>query len=173
MNIKTLTVAALLAAAAPLASVAATIQGEIEIGGEVSLASLNDFTGVDFIGDGIVIVSAGDLSFAKGTAVTLTDIDFSSPGDIWSVGLFSFVATSFSDILANGFGGKDFEAQGVLSAAGFDNTEGTFRFSSQSGRTLASFSSSSFTTPIPLPAAGWLLIGGLGGLAAMKRRKKA
>ncbi len=26
---------------------------------------------------------------------------------------------------------------------------------------------------VPLPAAGWLLIGGLGGLAAMKRRKKA
>lgn len=26
-------------------------------------------------------------------------------------------------------------------------------------------------TPVPLPAAGWLLIAGLGGLAAMKRRK--
>ena len=28
------------------------------------------------------------------------------------------------------------------------------------------------TTPIPLPAAGWLLLGGLGGLAAMRRRNK-
>jgi hypothetical protein len=27
-------------------------------------------------------------------------------------------------------------------------------------------------TPIPLPAAGWLLLGGLGGLAAMRRRNK-
>ena len=27
--------------------------------------------------------------------------------------------------------------------------------------------------PIPLPAAGWLLLGGLGGLAAMKRRRKS
>ena len=26
---------------------------------------------------------------------------------------------------------------------------------------------------VPLPAAGWMLIAGLGGLAAMKRRKKA
>nr|WP_319386759.1 VPLPA-CTERM sorting domain-containing protein [uncultured Roseibium sp.] len=30
-----------------------------------------------------------------------------------------------------------------------------------------------FATAVPLPAAGWLLIGGIGGLAAMRRRKKA
>ena len=29
------------------------------------------------------------------------------------------------------------------------------------------------TTVIPVPAAGWLLLGGLGGLAAMRRRKRA
>ena len=28
-------------------------------------------------------------------------------------------------------------------------------------------------SPVPLPAAGWLLLGGLGGLAAMKRRRKS
>ena len=28
-------------------------------------------------------------------------------------------------------------------------------------------------SPVPLPAAGWMLIAGLGGLVAMKRRKKA
>ncbi len=28
------------------------------------------------------------------------------------------------------------------------------------------------TNPIPLPAAGWMLLAGIGGLAAMKRRKK-
>lgn len=29
------------------------------------------------------------------------------------------------------------------------------------------------TSPVPLPAAGWMLLAGIGGLAAMKRRKKA
>lgn len=32
---------------------------------------------------------------------------------------------------------------------------------------------SDFVAPVPLPAAGWLMIAGLGGLAAVKRRKKA
>ena len=30
--------------------------------------------------------------------------------------------------------------------------------------------STNTTTPIPLPAAGWMLLAGLGGLAAMRRR---
>lgn len=30
-----------------------------------------------------------------------------------------------------------------------------------------------YVAPIPLPAAGWMLLAGIGGIAAMKRRKKA
>jgi opacity protein-like surface antigen len=29
------------------------------------------------------------------------------------------------------------------------------------------------TTPVPLPAAGWMLLAGLGAIAAMRRRAKA
>ncbi|MEO9576479.1 MAG: VPLPA-CTERM sorting domain-containing protein [Tateyamaria sp.] len=35
------------------------------------------------------------------------------------------------------------------------------------------FIASIHTTPVPLPAAGWMLLAGVGGLAAMRRRKKA
>ena len=38
---------------------------------------------------------------------------------------------------------------------------------------LSNYGTISTPNVIPLPAAGWLLIAGLGGLAAVKRRKRA
>ncbi|GGE25889.1 VPLPA-CTERM protein sorting domain-containing protein [Gemmobacter megaterium] len=37
----------------------------------------------------------------------------------------------------------------------------------------ANFTAASNPAPIPLPAAGWMLIAGLGGLAALRRRRKS
>jgi len=39
--------------------------------------------------------------------------------------------------------------------------------------TLGIYANISAVAPIPLPAAGWLMIAGLGGLAALRRRRKA
>jgi hypothetical protein len=55
-------------------------------------------------------------------------------------------------------------------AAGFSSL---FYFTSAGGRPGDEIYLEVLTADVPLPAAGWLLLGGLGGLAAMKRRKKA
>ena len=55
-------------------------------------------------------------------------------------------------------------------AAGFSSL---FYFTSAGGRPGDEIYLEVLTAVVPLPAAGWLLLGGLGGLAAMKRRKKA
>ena len=41
------------------------------------------------------------------------------------------------------------------------------------GLSHISFYDTGTTAPIPLPAAGWLMVAGLGGLAALRRRKTA
>ena len=55
-------------------------------------------------------------------------------------------------------------------AAGFSDV---FYFTSVGNDAGEEIYLSTLTASVPLPAAGWLLLGGLGGLAAMKRRKKA
>jgi hypothetical protein len=99
----------------------------------------------------------------------LEDISFAAPGTIWSVGGFSFLAESFTDFLDTGV--KAFTALGTISGNGFDDTPGVLTFSAQSGGATVSFSSTTTPAPIPVPAAGFLLIGALGVLGAMRRRK--
>ena len=170
MNLRTILAAAILSIAGSVAS-AALINGAIDIGGQIDSADAQDLTIVDFIGDGSVIATAGDFVGVVGP-VTMTDIVIATPGEIWSVGGFTFTATSFHNLTLNAQGGKDFSAVGILTAAGFDDTTGTFEYSSNSSGVLASFSSSTIST-VPVPA-GILLMGtALAGLGVARRRKKA
>jgi len=164
-------IAAAFLALAPIAAAAMPISGQIDISGQVNLAG-SDFSiggNVDLLDPGLVTGATGDFASTAGFGdlVTLTDIDFAAPGDIWSVGGFTFTASVFTDII-NG-ATNSFTALGTVIGNGFDVTSGILTFTAQSGQTEVSFSA---TTVVPLPAAGFLLVGALGGLGFLGRRRK-
>lgn len=172
-KLKTLGAAAVIALA-PLAASAATIHGQIDIGGLVNLPGSNFSAAgnVDLVQGTSTVQQATGTFDAEGVGfldlVALTDIDFTTPGAIWSVGGFSFVATGFSSIVDGVT--KSFKAVGIVSHASYDDSEGALSFTTQNGDTQVSFSS---TTVVPVPAAGFLLVGALGALGVARRRKKA
>lgn len=176
INLKTLMKSALVGAVvamAPLVASAVTVSGQIDISGRVNLYT-SDFSAtgnVDLDDPGIVLIATGDFAATVSDLVTaaLTDIDFAAPGAIWSVGGFTFTAASFTNIV-DGLT-KSFKAIGSVSGNGFDVTAGTLQFTTQGGGGGATVSFSS-TTVVPLPAAGFLLIGALGGLGVLSRRRK-
>jgi len=152
---------------------AATISGQIDIVGVVNL-NTSSFTATgngDLDPTGVVLIATGDFSTVGFLSVAnLTDISFPAPGQIWSVGGFTFTATSFSGFL-NMATTKAFTALGIVTGLGFDATDGILSFSAQGSKGKVSFSSTT-VAPIPVPAAGFLLIGALGGLALLSRRRK-
>lgn len=169
MNIiKKIILAGVFAIAAPIAAVAATINGTIDIVGVVSNNGMFIADGgVEFDGDGLASVSTGDFDgIMFGEAVTLTDIAFAAPGTVWSVGGFTFTATSFSDITNNSF-----HAVGTIIGGLFEETAGFLDFTSQGGNARASFSSTTVAA-VPVPA-GILLMGtALAGFGVMRRKSK-
>lgn len=163
---------------APVAASAATISGQISIGGSVNLGTSDFSSGgyVDLNDPGWVVVATGDFGVLPvnpnpGSAVTLTDIDFDVLGAIWSVGGFTFTSTSYANIFDDGSGNdKGFTALGNVSHADYDLTAGSLIFTTQGPNgTTVSFSA---TTVVPIPAAGLLLMGALGGLGFVGRRRK-
>ncbi|MFD1694346.1 VPLPA-CTERM sorting domain-containing protein [Roseibium aestuarii] len=146
---------------------AAPISGAINIQGNVN--NPTSLTGVDFASNAFVLGAQGDFTSALFLPVSMTDIDFSNLGQVWSVAGFNFALTSLITApVLNNANGINFVARGLITKAGYDDTYGVFSFSSNAVGSLASFSS---TTAVPLPA-GLLLIGtGVAGLGLMGRRK--
>ena len=171
MNIKTPFAAAAMAVMLPLAASAATVSGQIDISGN----AVTSATGVDFTPDfGNCTISTGDFAVLGCDVVgaptaDMTDIVFASPGQVWSIGDFYFVASSY--------GGPadptDFDATGLIKSVGgnFDDTMATMFFTTQGQDLKLSFSTTTVSA-IPLPAGLMLMGTALAGFGVMRRKAK-
>ena len=182
---KKLIAAVAFAAAMPFAASAATLNGDIEISGTVNVPPTEfSSTGeVQFaLSEAVVLDATGSIdglfdtvtetgSFATADTVTVSDFEFDNLAAlVWSGNGVSFFLEAVNAFDNDGSDGDlGFVGVGFVTHGG-TRSNGFIEFSTQAGTGVVSFSS---TTVVPLPAAGFLLIGGLGGLVALKRRKKA
>ena len=158
---------------APVLASAATVAGQVELSGTYNPAT-SSFTaagGVDMVSPGTVqsVTEDFDTYVDPLDAVSFQDVDFTAPGVIWSVGGFTFTATSFTAI-AQGFV-QGFSAIGIVSGNGFEDTTGILSFSTLGN--VANISFGIVSAPIPTPATGGLLLTGLVAAAALRRRNRA
>lgn len=178
MKLRTLAFAAALAAF-PLVGQAVPVSGQLDITANVNLVNseFSETGNVDFTDEpGFATIATGSFesvnkpSEGATTLFTLFDTEFESPDTIYQGGGFEFIASEFFDF-EDGDTPMGFKARGIIRAAGFDDTPGLFSFSTQSDEVIASFSST--TTVVPLPASVLMLMGALGGLAFIGKRRSA
>lgn len=122
------------------------------------------------------------LSFAtavKGLTFDIADIDGSGETVTSSTEFFSFIASLNGSVVQEIFVDAtqvSGDAQVVEIAFGADTQIDALEIvgvTKGGTRNIGWGIDNIHASPVPLPAAGWLLIGAFGGLAAMKRRKTA
>jgi len=163
---------------------AALIDGSISFGaGFVPVdsgsapASLDVATGIRFDSSTSVDQASGDFSGLVGNSVTMTDFQFGpllspNPVDVWSVGGFTFSMNAVNVVFQNA-AFLLLSGTGTVSAAGFDDTPGSWELSAQTADQKTFSWSASSATVVPVPAAVWLFGSGLIGMAGIARRRSA
>jgi len=110
-----------------------------------------------------------EISFVAPVANLTFDVGGWDPGDFVALSIFGLgdVLSGSLNIVSN-IVGLDLSSYGTITRLFFDDS------STAAGIGYANFSFdlARDSAPIPLPAAGWLLLGGLGVLAAAKRRRR-
>jgi hypothetical protein len=113
--------------------------------------------------------AAGDYVISTISSLA-ADIDFSAWYDVIGYGKALFAQDYSNKYLGQYYGptsGFGMDIDGAASALIKDNLEGL------GGVNYAFTVSNVAPSTVPLPAAGWLLVAGIGGIAAMRRRKSA
>ena len=184
----------LVAAVIAVAALAAAPASAVKISGDVSfnggftpngsIGTGGTATAIDFDPNGaggLITVTQSDGDFAangvvNGTTGSIQDFTFAPfAGPIagfWTLGIFSFQLDNITSTSFFTAGGQDFlvlTGTGIISAAGFDDTAGSWSFSGNRSGSTFSFSASSGA--IPEPATLALIGAGLLGLGVARRRK--
>lgn len=148
------------------------ISGQLDIGGKgVFSVTAEQVTQIDLVETPLVLGATGDFSstVSVGDVVTYPDpfILGGLPLGLWSVGGFSFLLENISTNVVVNIAGTDFalvEGTGTISSAGYENTEGSWTYSSQSnggvfGQGEFSFSSTTVPAPATVALLGIALVG--------------
>ena len=157
------------------------IQGDINFTGQVTYDTGNVGTANSVTGwfNTFVGTASGDFSGLDGAAATFTApwvFDPPSPRvPLWTVGGFTFDLTTSSIVFqTTSFGGiLVVQGNGIITAAGFDPTAGTWSFTSNGPGADGQFSFSAGTSAVPDGGATVMLLGlALAGVGALRRKLK-
>ena len=151
-------------------SYAIPITGQLDFTGTANVTrSGGVYTAIDYNGSPTVVINEGSFSsVAIGSAVTMTPDPWlitAPAASLWSVGGFSFDLAAVTQNDGTTVGGT-----GVIKNAAFDDTFGTWFFTTQ-GTNSGRFSFSA--TSVPAPGIALLLGAGLIAIGAVHRARKS
>lgn len=150
---------------------ASLIQGQLDFAGFAAVDREDGkYVSIDYLFDPFVVSATGDYASSISVLDSVSVIDpinfqtLSLPEKIWQIGIFSFSLESISINDGTTVGGH-----GLISAKGFDDTEGFWSFTSQ-GNDDGWFAFSATASTVPEPSVIALMAFGLFGLGFARRK---